>query len=493
MSPRYADPRDRYRLDRRIATGGMGQVWQATDTLLERGVAVKLLKPELADDAVFRSRFLAEARLAGAVHHDGIASLFDFGENAQDPDGVPFLVMELVDGRPLSDLLRQGPMDPDRVRDLLGQAAVALGVAHTAGIVHRDVKPGNILVTAEDQVKLTDFGIARAAQSADLTMTGQIIGTPAYLAPEQADGASASAASDVYGLGVVAYEALAGRRPFVGDTPVAVAIAHLRQPVPPLPAGIPDDLARTVQACLDKDPARRPADGTAVARLLGHPVGGFSLDRAADHTRPVSVATDPDLGPPTEPHPAPRPRVVTTPPPTRHFTPPTRWWPAAVAALALVAVGAALVLPGDDGATSSAEAGVQTSSSAGLVRVDAKALVGLPVAEARRLLRGLGLDSELRRRPMARDTTGEAVAGTVARVSPFGRVAEGTTVKLVVWRRATLEPTPAPEPSSAPADSGPQGDKPPQAGPPENKGPGANRGQGPGGPANDNPRGDGRP
>lgn len=502
MSPRYAGPRDRYRLDRRIATGGMGQVWQATDTLLDRDVAVKLLKPELAGDAVFRSRFLAEARLAAAVHHEGIASLFDFGDDAQDPEGLPFLVMELVEGRPLSDLLREGPMDPDRVRDLLGQAAVALGVAHTAGIVHRDVKPGNILVTAEDQVKLTDFGIARAARSADLTMAGQIVGTPAYLAPEQADGGRASAASDVYGLGVVAYECLVGRRPFAGDTPVAVAIAHLRQPVPPLPGGIPDDLARTVRTCLAKDPAHRPADGTAVARLLGHPVGGFSLGHETGAARPVTAVPDLDLGPPTEPHVPPRPRVVTTPPRARSATP-TRWWPAAVAAVALAAVGTAVVLPGDDGGSSSAAAGVQTTGGTEVVRVDADALVGLRVAKARRLLHDLGLESELRRRSLARDTGSEAAPGTVAKVSPAGRVAVGTTVELTIWRRAAVPaPTAAPPPEpSAPRHEGkpeqggkpPRAGKPPQAGPPEGRGPGANRGQGPAGPANDKARGNGRP
>jgi serine/threonine protein kinase len=182
---RFADDARRYRLDSRIATGGMGEVWRATDTTLGREVAVKLLKHEYADDPTFRSRFETEAQHAAALHHPGVAGVYDFGEaTATDGSGSPrpYLVMELVDGKPLSDLLRGGrPLDPEVARDLLAQAADAVAVAHRAGIVHRDIKPANLLVTPDRRIKITDFGIARAADGVGITQTGQVMGTPQYL------------------------------------------------------------------------------------------------------------------------------------------------------------------------------------------------------------------------------------------------------------------------------------------------------------------------
>ncbi|NYG54190.1 protein kinase domain-containing protein [Nocardioides perillae] len=273
--PRTVDPAGRYALESRIATGGMGEVWRARDTVLDRAVAVKLLKPEYADDATFRARFETEARHAAALHHPHVAAVYDFGETAADDgSGVPrpYLVMELVDGQPLSALLRPGqPMAATAVTGLLAQAADAIGAAHAAGIVHRDVKPANLLVTPDRQVKITDFGIARAAEGMALTQTGQVMGTPQYFSPEQAQGAPASPASDVYSLGVVAFECLAGRRPFDGPTPVAAALAHVREPVPDLPAAVPADLATVVRTCLAKDPADRFADGAALAAALRDP------------------------------------------------------------------------------------------------------------------------------------------------------------------------------------------------------------------------------
>jgi len=296
QEPGFADDARRYRLDSRIATGGMGEVWRATDTVLGREVAIKLLKREYADDPSFRSRFETEARHAGSLHHRGIAAVFDFGE-ASPTDGSgsprPYLVMELVDGQPLSDLLRPGePMDPDVTRDLLAQAAEAIGAAHAAGIVHRDVKPANLLVTPAREVKITDFGIARAAEGMALTQTGQVMGTPQYISPEQARGTTATPASDVYALGVVAFECLAGRRPFVADTPIATALAHLREPVPPLPPEVPADLAAVVRKAMAKEPGERYADGAAFAAALRDPAtAATALVLPADTLPPDTGST----------------------------------------------------------------------------------------------------------------------------------------------------------------------------------------------------------
>ena len=271
----YADAERRYRLDGRIATGGMGEVWRATDTVLGRAVAVKLLKSEYADDAGFRARFETEARHAASLLHPSIAAVYDFGEApSADGSGVarPFLVMELVDGSPLSALLRPGePLDPDAVRELLAQAADGLGAAHEAGIVHRDIKPANLLVTPDREVKITDFGIARAAEGLGLTRTGEVMGTPQYISPEQAQGSTATPASDVYSLGVVAFEALAGHRPFVAESAVATALAHIREPVPALPDSVPTDLEAVVRRAMAKLPQDRFPDGAALAAALRDP------------------------------------------------------------------------------------------------------------------------------------------------------------------------------------------------------------------------------
>ncbi|MGH4004872.1 MAG: protein kinase domain-containing protein, partial [Pseudonocardiaceae bacterium] len=230
----------RYRLGRRIAIGGMGEVWEAADTRLERQVAVKVLKPELSGDAEFRHRFHTEARMTASLNHPGIAAVHDYGEAADDPDSAypgaypwAYLVMELVAGDPLAALIMRHPrLGVDRTMDILGQAAEALQAAHERGLVHRDIKPGNILITPTGAVKLTDFGIARAVDAAPVTRHGMVMGTAHYIAPEQAAGDDAGPASDVYSLAVVGYECLAGKRPFLADSAVTVAMMHIRDRPP---------------------------------------------------------------------------------------------------------------------------------------------------------------------------------------------------------------------------------------------------------------------
>jgi protein kinase-like protein len=252
----------RYRLDEPLASGGAGQVWRAVDLVLERPVAVKLLRPEAAADPHAHARFRAEARSASRLSHPGVAQVYDYGESGSP--GVPFLVMELVDGPSLAHVLAAGPLVPAQAMDVVAQVAHGLHAAHSAGLVHRDIKPANLLIGADGQVKITDFGIASVARSAPLTATGMLVGTPAYLAPERAAGGPATPASDLYSLGVVGYECLTGTPPF-GGPPLQVAEAHLREPLPALPATVPAEVAALVAALTDKNPHRRPASAREVA------------------------------------------------------------------------------------------------------------------------------------------------------------------------------------------------------------------------------------
>ena len=253
----------RYELSSRIAVGGMGEVWKATDALIGRTVAIKILKDEYMGDPGFLERFRAEARHAALVNHEGIANVFDYGEE----QGSAFIVMELVPGEPLSAIIeREGRLPSDRVLGIVAQTATALQAAHDAGLVHRDIKPGNLLITPEGRVKITDFGIARIADQVPLTATGQVMGTVQYLAPEQASGHTATASTDVYSLGIVAYECLAGKRPFTGESQVAIAMAQINDTPPPLPDDVPGPVQRLVLACLAKDPADRPQSAAKLAQ-----------------------------------------------------------------------------------------------------------------------------------------------------------------------------------------------------------------------------------
>ncbi|GAA0194862.1 protein kinase [Glutamicibacter creatinolyticus] len=252
----------RYKLTDRIAIGGMGEVWKARDQVLGRLVAIKILKEEYTGNEGFLTRFRVEARHTALLNHPGIAGVFDYGEE----EGSAYLVMELVPGPPLSTIIeRDRKLDVDRTLSLIAQTARALAAAHEHGLVHRDVKPGNILVTPSGKVKITDFGIARLADQVPLTATGQVMGTAQYLAPEQATGQTATGSSDIYALGVIGYELLAGRRPFTGESQIAIALAQVNDTPPPLPESIPAPVRQLIMSMLAKDPADRPKNANALA------------------------------------------------------------------------------------------------------------------------------------------------------------------------------------------------------------------------------------
>lgn len=291
----------RFQLTDRIAIGGMGEVWKARDQVLGRIVAIKILKEEYTGDPGFLNRFRAEARHTALLNHEGIANVFDYGEEG----GSAYLVMELVPGQPLSAIIeRERILSPDRALSIVGQTATALSVAHNQGLVHRDVKPGNLLILPDGRVKITDFGIARIADQVPLTATGQVMGTAQYLAPEQATGQQATGSSDIYALGVIGYELLAGRRPFSGESQIAIALAQVNDAPPPLPETIPTPVRALIASMLAKDPADRPAD----AELLAKAVAAIRRNdiRAAESAVPGMLLFADATGPVTAPVPAPQ-------------------------------------------------------------------------------------------------------------------------------------------------------------------------------------------
>jgi len=440
---------DRYVLDERVAVGGMGEVWRATDSVLGRTVAVKVLKPEYAADPSFLQRFRDEARHTAALSHPGIANTFDYGEIG-DPDGTyrAYLVMEYVAGEPLSAVLaRAGRLPPDRALDVIGQAALALQAAHEAGVVHRDVKPGNLLLRPDGVVKVTDFGIARAIDAVPVTQTGVVVGTAAYLSPEQAAGKPVSPASDVYALGVVGYECLAGERPFADGTPVATAMAHISQPPRGLPKDVPPVVADFVMRALDKDPARRqPSAGD---------FGRTALALAASLREPAATA-EPAQHPPTKVLPLPG-----------DISADMSDTPAGEAAVAdagfdeatrrrvrnsFIAIGAVVVVIGflllracepSNTTTSTTRPSPRPSASSpsatpGIV-VNKADYLGRPAAQAVAALQALGLHVRQQSAVIA------GAPGTVVGVSPTGRLPRGATVTLTVAKAPPAPPArPAP-------------------------------------------------
>jgi beta-lactam-binding protein with PASTA domain/predicted Ser/Thr protein kinase len=248
---------ERYEIDGLLGQGGMAKVFKGTDRVLGRTVAVKVLSPQFADDNSFVARFRREAQSAAALNHPNIVGVFDTGSH----EDIHFIVMEYVEGKTLRDVLRtEGPLLPERAIEIADSVALALGPAHQAGMVHRDIKPGNIMITPEGQVKVMDFGIARTTTGDTLTQTAAVLGTASYLSPEQAQGEPVDPRSDIYALGCVMYEMLTGRPPFSGDSPVAIAYKHVRDaPVPPsrLNPDIPQPLETVVMKALAKNPANR--------------------------------------------------------------------------------------------------------------------------------------------------------------------------------------------------------------------------------------------
>ncbi|HEX2179782.1 MAG TPA: protein kinase [Actinomycetota bacterium] len=304
---------DRYVLGELVGSGGMGEVHAGHDTKLDRPVAIKFLRPDMASQADLRSRFEAEARAAGRLSHPNVVGVFDTGEH----EGRPFIVMELLSGRTLADEAAQGPADETRARQVGREILSALGASHAQGILHRDLKPGNVLLTREGSVKVGDFGVAKMAEGMDLTQAGMVLGTPSYLAPERIAGESASECTDIYSVGVMLYELVAGRRPFQADTPLGLIRAIQDDPVPPLDAqrpGIDPRFSAVVARAMARDPAERYSSAAEMeADLATEPPPAVPLEETS-----VGAAPNPTrvLETPEDVHPT-EPTVVSRPAPPR--------------------------------------------------------------------------------------------------------------------------------------------------------------------------------
>ncbi|WP_242089739.1 protein kinase [Curtobacterium sp. DN_7.5] len=449
----------RYQLSSRVAIGGMGEVWQATDLVIGRTVALKILKDEYLGDPGFLERFRAEARHAALVNHEGIANVFDYGEE----DGSAYLVMELVPGEALSTMIeREHTLPVDKVLDIVAQTANALQAAHAVGLVHRDIKPGNLLITPDGRVKITDFGIARIADQVPLTATGQVMGTVQYLSPEQASGHPASPSTDIYSLGIVAYECLAGRRPFTGESQVAIAMAHINEQPPALPADVPEPVAALVMSCIAKKPADRPATAANLARAAQ------ALRRGDVAAATVAVPMLAEAGtvafnPPQQRGDNAATALIgtqagaavggprTPPSPVEDEEPKKRrawiWWVVGVVVLlAIAAVVGALALNGSSdpkpsASTSSEPRPSQTRSTPSAtptvsrIDIDSSDYVGRPTSEVQAELSQLGLATNVVDGDAA---TGTDQPNTVQSLDPTGSLQPGATVTI---RQFTTPPS----------------------------------------------------
>jgi serine/threonine protein kinase len=418
----------RYELAERIGAGGFSEVWRAMDTVLSRPVAIKWLYPGYAQHVETLSRFRDEARHAGRVSHENVARVYDYCE--PDPPHPPFQVMELVDGPSLAEVLARGRMDTARGIDIVAQAAAGLHAAHQAGLVHRDIKPANLLLAPGGVVKITDFGISHAVGSAPVTCTGMLIGTPGYFAPERVSGARATAASDLYALGIVAYECVAGAAPFTGAA-IEVALAHRDRPLPPLPPSVPADMAALIAELTAKDPAARPASAGDVARQARQIASLTAVGAGVQ----ANDASDDLVSPVEQPSP-PRPARVGTSTIRRRGTRLGRWTALAAAALVTVTAGvvtASMIGPEPvQSPVSVPSASTQLKPAAALmVQVDSGSLVGQPVRVAIRELRRQGLRVRVRWQPSQQQT-----GGTVVSVRPGGRRPDGSLVTVIGALRA---------------------------------------------------------
>ncbi|WP_420363299.1 protein kinase [Curtobacterium aetherium] len=453
----------RYQLSSRVAIGGMGEVWQATDLVIGRTVALKILKDEYLGDPGFLERFRAEARHAALVNHEGIANVFDYGEE----DGSAYLVMELVPGEALSTMIeREHTLPVDKVLDIVAQTANALQAAHAVGLVHRDIKPGNLLITPDGRVKITDFGIARIADQVPLTATGQVMGTVQYLSPEQASGHPASPSTDVYSLGIVAYECLAGRRPFTGESQVAIAMAHINEQPPALPGTVPEPVAALVMSCIAKKPADRPATAANLARaaqalrrgdvaaatvavpaLAGAGTVAFNPPPGNDAATALigTQANAPIVG-----GGAPRTPVGPEDDQDEKKSRAWIWWVVAAVVIAALVVGGLVFAnqgSGDDApapepSESSTPSQVQTPSEEPSAEptetrttINPGDYVGRPTDEARAALQQLGFQVQVEDGDPAPDAD---QANTVQSISPTGSLADGA---LVTLREFTAPPS----------------------------------------------------
>jgi serine/threonine protein kinase len=460
----------RYQLSSRVAIGGMGEVWQATDLVIGRTVAIKILKDEYLGDPGFLERFRAEARHAALVNHEGIANVFDYGEE----DGSAFLVMELVPGEALSTILeRERVLPTDKVLDIVAQTASALQAAHHAGLVHRDIKPGNLLITPEGRVKITDFGIARIADQVPLTATGQVMGTVQYLSPEQASGHAASPTTDIYSLGIVAYEALAGRRPFTGESQVAIAMAQINEQPPELPVTVSEPVRNLVYASIAKKPGDRPQTAAHLARAaqalrrsdVAGAVAAVPGIAGGDATFTSILGTGGSTSAVTRVLPSADGRTATGEQPAgeRRRSPWT--WPlvAAVSVLAVALVAIIIILlmnpsggGGETPSPSSTQSNTPTPSAtptSNRVNIDPDDYVGRPFEEVEQALIDLELVVDRVDGPAAPNPE---QAGTVISLNPTGNVTKGSTISVRVYG-AFVTPS-APSALGGPA-SGTSGDE----------------------------------
>jgi serine/threonine protein kinase len=411
---------DRYRLVRMIGSGGMGAVWEAEDETLGRPVAVKVLSESLAAGESAVRRFEREAQAAARLSGPYIAAVYDFGRS----EGRPYIVMELVRGETLADrLAREGPLPPQEASRIATQVAEALEGAHRAGIVHRDVKPGNVMLTPAGDVKVMDFGIAAAAWAERVTTSGLVLGTPSYLAPEQAKSEKTTPASDVYALGAMLYEMVAGRPPFVAESPVAVALAHVREDPRPLEQvadGVPPNLASASMAALAKDPAERPPSAAAFASMLREPTLPLPSIAAPEALVPVASGREEttQVSPVT-----PGPEETVPLSPVRHHGDRRRILipTVLIAAVLLLILTILLVEARDRSILQQARREARVGA-----RVTVPELSGKTVPDAQEALEEVGLVGDVRFRP------GEA--GIVIRSDPPAgdRVRRDTSVVLIV-------------------------------------------------------------